>query len=456
MLEMDMSPQMEMQVNPALLNLAHMLALPGVALYQIVQQELAENPSLEEVDVDEGTCAICGGLLIEGVCIQCMSQRPEGNRLLERLSDNQADLLLFVAAPHSMTEGLLIDLYASLPEADHSIADALVGSLDDQGFLVDDPADLAKTLSIDPERVTHVLHTLREIGPPGIATRDTRACLLAQIAALEEQGTDCSHAAAVVEHHLEDLGEHRYKQIAHHLQISIEEVQTAHEFIQHNLFPYPSQVALHEPGLMPDRTRYRTPDMVISEKEGSFIVEVIGSPRRYLRMNPLYQELVHNTSELDEDERTHVQEYVARTRVFLANLRQRESTLKRIGDSIIARQQEFLREGVRHLAPMTRADLATELGLHESTISRAVAEKTALLPDKTLLPLSEFFVAARSVQDVLRELIETEQTPLSDHELARMLTERGYPVARRTVAKYRTQMKILPSYLRRPPTAHIP
>jgi RNA polymerase sigma-54 factor len=130
-------------------------------------------------------------------------------------------------------------------------------------------------------------------------------------------------------------------------------------------------------------------------------------------------------------------------------LRQRESALKQIGDAIVARQQAFLRHGVRHLRPMTRAEIAAELELHESTVSRAVAEKTALLPDRTLLPLSEFFVAARTVQDVLRELVANETTPLNDDELAQMLTERGYPIARRTVAKYRKQINILPSNLRR-------
>jgi RNA polymerase sigma-54 factor len=165
-------------------------------------------------------------------------------------------------------------------------------------------------------------------------------------------------------------------------------------------------------------------------------------------MNPLYRELAQNMSSLGEEEREHVREYVSRTRVFLSNLRQRESTLLQIGKAIVARQEAFLHHGVRHLAPMTRAEIAQELGLHESTVSRAVAEKTAILPDRTLLPLSEFFVAARGVQDVLRELIEQETAPLSDQELSRLLQERGYAVARRTVAKYRKQMKILPSYLR--------
>jgi RNA polymerase sigma-54 factor len=182
--------------------------------------------------------------------------------------------------------------------------------------------------------------------------------------------------------------------------------------------------------------------------EAAFTVEVLNSPRRMLRLNPLYQELARNAAELGEEERQHVQEYVARARVFLANLRQRESTLKRIGESIVERQREFLLHGVRHLAPMTRAEIAAELGLHESTISRATADKTTTLPDGSLLAISEFFVAARNVQDVLRELIANELNPLSDQELAEMLSERGYPIARRTVAKYRDQLKIPPSHLR--------
>jgi len=287
------------------------------------------------------------------------------------------------------------------------------------------------------------------VGPPGIATRDTRECLLAQLDILEQQGMTCPHARPVIDRHLEDLGFHRFAHIARQLQITPAEVEAVQSFVQHHLWPYPSQVA-PQPPTAPLGVRYRTPDLAISEseKDQTFVVEVLNSPRRLLRMNPLYQELARNTASLDEEERAHVQEYVARTRVFLANLRQRESTLKRIGEAIVHRQEAFLRHGVRHLAPMTRAELALELELSESTVSRAVMDKTVLLPARTLLPLSEFFVAARRVQDVLRELIESETTPLSDQALAEMLQERGYPIARRTVAKYRDQMHILPSNLR--------
>lgn len=447
MLDMVMAPQMEMQANPALLNLSQLLALPTMDLQQAIQQELAENPSLEEVEAQETPCPVCGGPLIEGICLNCMQQSPgTGNDISSSSSEQETDPLLFVAAPRSLHEGLLEDLYASLPQHEHPIALTLMGSLDEQGFLADTPADIAATANVSVEQVEAVLQRLRELGPPGIATTDTRECMLAQIDLLEQEGRTCPHVRTIIEHHLDDLGAHRYKHISRELHISITEVESAQEFIQHHLWPYPAQIA--SSSSEPDSTRYRMPDIAIYERDDTFVVEVLNSPRRMLRINPLYRDLARESGSLDNDERAHVQEYVARTRVFLANLRQRESTLKQIGNAIVARQHDFLRHGVRHLAPMTRAEIAEELEMHESTVSRAVSDKTALLPNSTLLPLSEFFIAARSVQDVIRELIENETTPLSDHDIARLLTERGTPIARRTVAKYRTRMKILPSNLR--------
>lgn len=449
MLDMSMGARMEMQVNPSLLHLAQLLLLPGIELQQAVQQELEENPSLEEVEAEETTCDRCGGPLVEGVCLNCAGGSTTDEFTSSALSDEVGDSLQWVAAPRSMAEGLLDDLYMALPEADHPIAMALVGSLDERGFLADEVADIAAIMNVDVERVNGVLACLREVGPPGIATRDTRECLLAQLDVLEQQGMTCPHTRPVIDRHLDDLGSHRFAHIARQLQITPAEVEAVQSFVQHHLWPYPSQVA-PQPPTAPLGVRYRTPDLAISEseKDQTFVVEVLNSPRRLLRMNPLYQELARNTASLDEEERAHVQEYVARARVFLANLRQRESTLKRIGEAVVRRQEAFLRHGVRYLTPMTRAELALELELSESTVSRAVTDKTVLLPTQTLLPLSEFFVAARRVQDVLRELIQGETTPLSDQALAEMLTERGYPIARRTVAKYRDQMHILPSNLR--------
>lgn len=449
-LEMSLTPQMGMQVTPALLNLTHLLTLPIMELQQMMEQELNENPALEEIELAEMPCSRCGGPVVEGFCLRCALQPTDDDFSSAFISPgDELDQLLFVAAPRSLNESILEDLYASLPEHEHGVALALVGSLDEHGFLADEPADLAASLGVAPERVSAVLRHMQAIGPPGIGTRDTRTCMLAQLDALQEAGTTCPHARIIIDAYLEELGAHHYKEIARALGVPLAEVEAAQAFIRQHLWPYPAQSlnpAASESE--PDRTRYRIPDLAITEHEGEFTVEVLQAPRRRLRMNPLYQELARNSTTLDEQERSHVQEYISRARVFLTNLRQRESTLQRVGEAIVARQEEALRYGVRHLVPMTRADIAAELGLHESTVSRTVADKNVLMPDRTLLPLRDFFVVSRGIKDVIRELIDNETTPLSDQDLVVLLYEQGYDVARRTVAKYRQQMKILPSHLR--------
>ncbi len=443
---MGMSPEMGMRVTPALLNLAHLLTLPALNLSQVVQQELAENPALEEIEHVSSTCARCGSPMIDTLCLRCAAGGTTGEPM-SAATDEATDPLLFISAPRDLAETLLSDLRVSLPEADHRIALAVVGNLDDRGFLAEEPADLADDFGVDIERIHAVIQRLREIGPPGIAARDSRECMCLQLDTLEAQGMGCPHLRSIILEHLDDLGAGRLRQIARALQIDVADVEVARRFLRQHLWPYPAHAAYGE-SAPPNRVRYRTPDIAIRNQDGTFLVEVLHSPRRVLRLNPLYQELARRSANLDESERAHVQEYISRARVFLANLRQRESTLERIGKAIVSRQEAFLEHGVRHIQPMTRAEIAAELELHESTVSRTVAEKTALLPAQDLLPLAEFFIAARGVQDVLRELIAHEERPLSDDALASLLAERGYTIARRTVAKYRSQLRIPPAHLR--------
>jgi RNA polymerase sigma-54 factor len=446
MFEMSMQPAMRVRVTPALLNLAQMLTLPMLELQQLVEQELAENPALEEVEAADLRCLDCGGPIIGGLCLRCVGAEPTGDGQVSAASE-EIDPLLFVAAPRSLAESLLRNLYASLPTPDHVIAMTLVGSLDDHGFLHEDLELVAATLGVSIDRVLVVLQHLRDLGPPGIATRDTRACLLAQIDALQAQGVTCPYVRTLVAEYLEELGAGRFTQIARALKISSEELTMARAFIRRQLWPYPMQAAEGQSAPL-QRTRYRTADIVIDERDGDFTVDVPHAPRRILRLSPLYKDLSRRDSTLDEHERAHVQTYIARARFFLTNLRQREHTLKRIGESIVAHQEAFLHHGVRYLTPLTRSEIAAELDLHESTVSRAIADKSARLPNGTLMAISEFFVVARGVQDVLRELVATEPCPLSDEQLARLLAAQGHPIARRTVAKYRDSMHIPPSHMR--------
>jgi RNA polymerase sigma-54 factor len=144
-----------------------------------------------------------------------------------------------------------------------------------------------------------------------------------------------------------------------------------------------------------------------------------------------------------------VRAYVQRARQFIGSIQQRRRTMQQLADYLIERQSAFLRDGIRHLQPLTRAEVAAAVGVHESTVSRAAAEKFVLLPNGRVVPLSDFFRAALPVHDVMKEIIEQEGGGrLTDREISDRLATRGYKVARRTVAKYRSQMRILPSELR--------
>lgn len=456
---MQMAPQMQMKASPALIALNNMLILSTLELQQMIQQELEENPALEMNEAEEEICQRCGRPFSGTTCIFCLQ---EDMRTLEAdrddytgpIEDDEFDPLMLVAAPPSLGESLIRDLRASLPEADHFIAEYLIGSLNDQGYLESSIEEVAATLGIDADRVERVLLKLQEVGPVGVGARDVPECLLLQLRRLRQENVDHPYVEQIIREHWTDLGEHRYGAIAQALGISYDQVVAARDFIRQHLRPYPLERGGSDGTVSPTQTAYLTPDVIIREDEnGKLVAEVVESQRYYLRLNPLYQELARKAARSNEagvspEEKEHLTQYVSRAQLFLTNLRQRRETIRRIATYLIERQEKFLRYGVRYLEPLTRAEVAAAIGVHESTVSRATANKHVQLPSHEVIPFSHFFTASLSVKDVLMELVAKESRPLTDQELVEMLRERGFDVARRTVAKYRNQLKILPSTLR--------
>jgi RNA polymerase sigma-54 factor len=452
---MGLLPQQQMRASPALIALNSMLVLSTLELQQLVEMELEENPALEQVESEESRCSRCGRPTGGTTCIYCLH---EDMRLAEAerddnsspLTDDEFDPLLMIAAPVSLREHLQRDLNIALPTEDHPIADYLLGLLDEQGFLDGDIYEIAERLQVDPARVDAALKKLQELGPPGVGARDVQECLLLQLDRLERNSIDNPHLRAIVADYWIDLGEHRYGAIAQALGITYDEVVQARDFIRQHLRPYPLERIADTP--MMAETAFLMPDVIIRDEGDILGIEVVESRRFYLRLNPLYQDLSQGMTQGQEqvstEEKEHVRTFVSRARLFLTNLRQRRETIRRIAECLIERQEAFLRHGVRHLAALTRAEVAATIGVHESTVSRATANKYVQLPNKEIVPFSHFFTASLSVKDVISELIGNEQAPLTDQEIVEMLQQRGFDVARRTVAKYRTQLGILPSTLR--------
>jgi RNA polymerase sigma-54 factor len=490
-LELNQTIEQTIKVSPTLIAVNHILALSSQELQALIKQEAEENPAFEIIE--HQTCNICGEVLKNGICLSCsrssaQPQTPAAETMDESAlglltykedvqlqlqledttyssyssypslaggEDDDFDPMSLVAAEATMRERLLMDMRSVLDAHDIPIADYLIGSLDDRGFLGADLESIAFALNVPVERVEHVLSIMKAVGPAGIGAKDHRECLLLQLDQIErDTGQRYPHVRRILEDYFVELGEHKYNQIAQKMGISLEEVDEAREFIRSNLTPYPviwtdDEVATW--GRL-SSAQYVTPDVIIKEIDGEFEVEVVESRRFFMRINPLYSQMAAQIRArelaVSEDEKRHVQQYVSRTKLFISNIKQRRETLTKIAKALVEYQEEFLRHGIRHLRPLTRAQIAEVTGLHESTVSRATAGKYVMLPNRQVIPFSDFFTASLSIKDVIKEIIEKEGKPMADREIVARLRERGIRIARRTVAKYRSQLGILPSTLR--------
>ncbi len=346
----------------------------------------------------------------------------------------------------STAERIERDARIALPAKDHMIVRYIVGSLDDQGFLPLTNEELAETLGIPAGDIARIIGKIQEVGPAGVAARSVPECLLLQLDQLEILGTTAPHVRVLITEHWRDLGEARYSEISRMLGISYDEVIAAREFIRKHLRPYPLEATADD-----ESPALALPDVIIREEQGKLTFEVVESRRFTLQVSPMYMQLTQMNGAVEQlslEERDHLRSHVARARMFLTNLRQRRETMHKLAAVLLDRQAGFIRTGVRALLPLTRAEVANEIGVHESTISRATANKYVQLPNRTLVPFDHFFHVSLSVKDVIRELVSRERHALTDDEIMSALAQQGINIARRTVAKYRGQLGILPSTMR--------
>jgi RNA polymerase sigma-54 factor len=464
----EFAPTQALKVSPRLVAANYILELSSQELQQAIASELADNPALELVDVP--TCRVCGTELQGSICPRCIQRQKTGSSTYEPEShgnhyddgpngsarsseDDEFDPLTRVASEQTLAEKLLMDMGAILPEEDMAIAEYLVGSLDEKGYLAVKVEDVAYELDVDVDKVRAVLRVLQAQEPIGIGARRLSECLVIQIDHLEERGLIQPYAREIVTQFLTELGEHKFGRIAHELKISQQEVSDVWEFVKSKLNPHPAHGFSSTNASDRDtRAMYIIPDVVISKAPDDFEVEVVESRRFVLRVNPMYTRLsadLHRSSaSMNADEKRHVQQYVGRAKLFIANINQRRQTLFNITRCLVDQQRDFLEKGVRHLRPLSRAAVAQQLGVHESTVSRATAAKYVMLPNGEVIPYAHFFTPSLSVKDIMKEVIEKEGKPLTDSEIVERLKDRGIHIARRTVAKYRMQLAILPSSLR--------
>jgi RNA polymerase sigma-54 factor len=455
-LRMQVVPHMAMRPSPVLLALTALLPLTTQELDEAIDRETAENPALERLD--QRSCPVCDG----DPGRPCPTCRPGAFLVTDRPHGAQ---ILPIDPPRAVTtqSTLLDEARLLLPHEDVPVAEFVIGNLEDNGFLPGGADAVAAQLGIEMARVERVLQSLRQDGPPGIAATDVRECLLLQLDRLEQESpfdeTDPEAAIrtlarAIVAEHLEPLARGHFARIARALGATPEDVEAARMLIRTRLWPYPSSGM---PGGEPASPV--VPDIVLRPRIDDperLDVEVVDERRFVLRVDPLYRLLsdmaAANGGERREkvrpEECAHVREAVRRAAMFIRSVHDRNRTLRRIAEHVADAQRAFVLDGPRRLRPLTRARVAEAVGVHESTVSRATAGKHVMLPCGKVIPFRQFFEPSLGVQDALRQIVEREDRALSDRELADRLAAIGYRVARRTVAKYRMRLEILPGALR--------
>src|SRR5467141_4126603 len=324
----DFSPNQSLKVSPRLVAANYILELSSQELQQQISTELSENPALGLVDIP--TCRVCGTELQGSICPRCIQRQKvgtssygpdnqnygydDGSDSRNRSPDDEEfDPLTRVASEQTLAEKLLMDMGSALPDEDMPIAEYLVGSLDEKGYLAVKVEDVAYELDVAVDKVRAVLRVLQAQEPVGIGARNLRECLSLQIAHLEERGMTQPHAREIVTQFLTELGEHKFGRIAHELKVSQQEVAEVWEFVKTKLNPHPAHGFSSTNASDRDtRAMYIIPDVLINKGVEDFEVEVVESRRFVLRVNPMYTRLsadLHRSSAaMNPDEKRHVQQ----------------------------------------------------------------------------------------------------------------------------------------------------
>jgi RNA polymerase sigma-54 factor len=337
-----------------------------------------------------------------------------------------------------------------LDEEEQSIAELLIGNIDDYGYLTVTLEELANSAHLPQDKIAKVLQVIQTFEPTGVGARDLRECLLLQF---ERAGQQDTLEYRIVRDFMDALGKRRIPEIARGTGQSVEEVQNALARIG-RLEPRPGRAFL------PAVEQYVAPEVFVQKNGDDFAVTTNDEQIPHLRISNVYKDLMSAGSN-NAEVKNYIREKIRAGKFLIKCLHQRQTTIANIGREIVKRQREFMDKGVAHLKPMTMAQVADVVGVHETTVSRAVSGKYIETP-QGVFEMKYFFTAGlqnahgddvsnTSVKDMIAEIFKGENpsNPLSDQEVVKMLTAKGISIARRTVAKYRDELAILPSNLRK-------
>ena len=442
------------------------LQTPLLELRNLVQQEMETNPVLEELSTElspeerDGAEASADDnfkeefdklATLDEEWRDYMAQSGSYSGRSQDSKDRRQFFFDSIATQETLQQNLIGQLnQTALNAADRKAAELIIGNIDDNGFLQSTPEEMALNAGIPKEDFERMLALIRSFYPPGVGARDLRECLLIQ---LERDGKQNSLEYKIISEHMEDLGKRRFPEIARRMGMSVEKVQECANNIA-RLNPRPGQIFTAAP------PNYVLPDVTVEKMDGEYQVILNGEQIPHLRISNTYKDIMaqgNNGSEVKD----YIRDKIRSGKFLIRSIHQRQQTISNIAQLIVSRQRDFFEHGSSHLKPMTMKEIADAVGVHETTVSRAVSGKYMATP-WGVFEMKYFFTSGyqtasgesmsnTSVKDVVLDLVKNENgnAPLSDMEIVEILRERGIPIARRTVAKYRTELNILPSNMRR-------
>lgn len=470
-------------MTPQLQQAIKLLQLGRMEYLEMIEKELLENPILEdarEEGPDESSRSAGASAsetasaesVLEGIDSKHQAEQEnvdvassfdwheyidvyadswQGPAARSRDDDERPPLEATLTKPEGLVTHLLWQLRTTdLSPSEQDLAAQIVGNLDKDGYLESSVDELATACNCPIEDVLRVLSIVQTLDPVGVAARDLRECLLVQ---LRHEGVEGSLAWHIVDKHLEKLEIRRYDVVAKEEKVAVEAVYEAIKAIQ-RLEPRPGRPFIDESPV------YITPDIYVRRVGEEFIISLndAGMPR--LRVSSHYRDLLINGSLKDVPNKEYLQDRLRSAAWLIKSIHQRQQTIYRVTESIMKFQREFLDFGVSALKPLVLRDVAEDVAMHESTISRVTTNKYVHTP-QGVFELKFFFssglktgqgeVSSESVKDRIRILVasEDQQHPMSDQALVEILRKEGVDIARRTVAKYREMMNILSSSRRK-------
>ncbi len=460
----------QLRMTPQLQQAIKLLQLSRLELETAVRKELDENPVLEEVqDVAEDASRLEAREANPDEAANTQDQsdpRTQEEFEWENYVDSKykppqsgpggTDEIMnyenMISSETTLHDHLLWQMnLGGFSEEEENYLAILISYVDDDGYIKTPMAEIAQEESVDEKELVEMLPFLQEFDPPGVGARDLKECLIIQAKHLEEDTNDLVH---LVNNHLKDLEKKNYAGIAKAMEAPMEDIIELCKII-YSMDPKPGR------SFMPQDTQFVTPDVYVYKVGDEYMVSLNedGLPR--LRISNLYKNILKGEKSSGEKAHEYIQEKLRSAVWLIKSIHQRQRTIYKVTESIVKHQQDFFEKGPEHIKPMILRDIANDIGMHESTVSRVTTSKYVHTP-RGIYELKYFFnsgismtdgdsLASESVKMKIKDLVAKEdvKNPLSDQKIVELLKKDGIKIARRTVAKYRDMLKILPSSKRK-------